>query len=103
MEFNQNHFITTIAPELSKTNSNSKRSVDKTELIVYMDNSMCRNGRKIQEYCARKKMTKTPHPVYSPDLSPCDFWFFGDTKEQLKDQLVTDESDLEDKLTDIWG
>jgi hypothetical protein len=31
-------------------------------------------------------------------LSLCDFWFFGYAKEQL----ITDRSDLEDKLTDIW-
>jgi hypothetical protein len=67
-----------------------------------MDNSMCHDGRKIQEYFARKKMTRTPLPVYSPDLPPCDLWFFGYAKEQLKDQLITNESDLEDNLTDIW-
>jgi hypothetical protein len=45
---------------------------------------------------------ENPHPVYFPDLSLCDFWFFGYAKEQLKDQPITDESHLEDKLTDIW-
>jgi hypothetical protein len=32
---------------------------------VHMDNSMCLNGCKIQEYWR--------HPGYFPDLSPCDF------------------------------
>jgi hypothetical protein len=50
----------------------------------------------------QKKDDENPYPVYSPDLSPCDFWFFGHAKEQLKDQLIMDKSDLEDKLTDIW-
>jgi hypothetical protein len=45
---------------------------------------------------------KNPHPVYSPDLLTSDSWFFGYAKEQLKDHLITDENDLEDKLTDIW-
>jgi hypothetical protein len=74
-------FFAAIAPELSKKSSNSKRRVDEKELSVHMDNSMCHNGRKIQEYFARKKMTKTLHSVHSPDLSPCDFWFFGRAKE----------------------
>jgi hypothetical protein len=69
-------FTAVIAPELSKENSNYKRRVDKTELIAHMDNSMCHNGRKIQEYFARKN-DENPHPVYSPDLLPCDSWFFG--------------------------
>jgi hypothetical protein len=66
-----------------------------------MGNFMCHHGRKIKESFARK-MTRTPHPVYSTDLSPCDFWFFGYAKEQLKDRHITDESNPEDKLTDIW-
>jgi hypothetical protein len=64
---------------------------------------MCHNGRKTQEHLANKKRQGPPHPVYFPDLPLCDFWFFSHAKEQLKDRLITDESDLEDKLTDIWG
>jgi hypothetical protein len=47
-------------------------------------------------------MMRVPHPVYSPDPSPCDFWFFGYAKERMKDQAITDD-DLEDKLTEVWG
>jgi hypothetical protein len=99
---NQNHCPAVMAPELSKEESNAKRRVDKKQLVVHIDNSICHNGRKIQEYFARKKMTRAPHPVYSPDLSPCDFWFFGHAKEQMKDQIIMDESDQEDKVTDVW-
>jgi hypothetical protein len=72
MEFDHDHFLAAIAPELSKENSNSKPKVDRKELIVHIDNSMCHNGHMIQKYCARKKMTRIAHPVYSPYLSPCD-------------------------------
>jgi histone-lysine N-methyltransferase SETMAR len=101
-KFNQDHFLAAIAPHLSSENSNARRRVDKKELLVHMDNSMCHNGRKIREYFARKNMTRLPHPAYSPDLSPCDFWFFGYAKERMKDRVVTDEDDLEDKLTEVW-
>jgi hypothetical protein len=72
-------------------------------LIMHMNHSMCHDGRKIREYFARKKMTRTSHPVYSPYLSPCDFWFCGYAKEQLEDRPITDESDLENRLTNTWG
>jgi hypothetical protein len=64
MEFNQDHFLAAIAPELAKENSNSKRRVDKKELIVHMNNSMCHNGREIQEYLAIKTMTRTPSSFF---------------------------------------
>jgi hypothetical protein len=79
-KFSQNHFLAAFITELSQENSNSKRRVDKKELILHMDNAMCYNGREIRECFARKKMMRILHPVNSPDLSPCDFRFFGYTK-----------------------
>jgi NAD dependent epimerase/dehydratase family enzyme len=49
-----------------------------------------------------KKLKRIPHPVYSPDLSQCDLWFFGYAKEQMKDQTITSDDDLEGALTDNW-
>jgi hypothetical protein len=48
-----------------------------------------------------EKNDESPSSISSPDLSPYDFWFFGYAKGQLKDQLITDNSDLGDKLTAI--
>jgi hypothetical protein len=47
-------------------------------------------------------MTKIPHSVYSPYLSPCDLWFFGHAKEQTKDQIITSEDDLKGNFTEVW-
>jgi hypothetical protein len=63
---------------------------------------MCHDGRKIQEYFARKKLTRVPYPVSSPDLSPWDFRFFGYAQEQMIDSIIRDEDDLEKKLTEVW-
>jgi hypothetical protein len=35
------------------------------------------------------------HPVYSPELSPDDVWLFSCAKKQMKDQVLTDEGDME--------
>jgi hypothetical protein len=45
-------------------------------------------------------MMGVPHPVCSPDLTPCDFCFFGYAEERMKHQITTSEDDLEDKLTE---
>ena len=59
-----------------------------------------------------------PHPLYSPDLAPCDFWLFPklrccryDTTEEMKEALtkVTDTLTQEDfhgalpKLLERWN
>jgi hypothetical protein len=47
-------------------------------------------------------MTRAPHPMFSPDRSPCDFWLVGYANEQMKDQRIRSEDDLEVALTDVW-
>jgi hypothetical protein len=61
------------APELSKENASAKRTVGKNQLVGHMDNRMFQNGCRIREYFALKTVMKVPQPVYSVDLSPCDF------------------------------
>jgi hypothetical protein len=75
----------------------TRRIVGKNQLVIHMDNSLCRNGRKIPEYFARKRVMIVSHPVYSPDLSLCDFVFFRCPSEGMKDQIIKNEDYLENK------
>jgi histone-lysine N-methyltransferase SETMAR len=52
-----------------------------------MDNSMCHNDRKVTDELANLKFDRVPHPPYSPDLSPCDFWPFEMLKQKIRDQV----------------
>ncbi|PNF23921.1 hypothetical protein B7P43_G12846 [Cryptotermes secundus] len=38
----------------------------------------------MKEFLARNKMAVVPHPPYSPDLAPCDFFLFPKMKINLK-------------------
>ena len=40
----------------------------------------------VREFLTKKNMTTVPHPAYSPDLAPCDFYVFLKMKLQLKGQ-----------------
>jgi hypothetical protein len=37
-----------------------------------------------QQFLAKHKMAVIPHPPYSPDLAPCDFFLFPKMKLKLK-------------------
>jgi len=41
------------------------------------------------------KFKVVPHPPYSPDLAPSDFWFFPKLKEILKGQHFSSEAKVE--------
>jgi len=41
------------------------------------------------------KFTVVPHPPYSPDLEPSEFWLFPKLKETLKRQHFSLDADVE--------
>ena len=41
------------------------------------------------------KFTVVPHPHYSPDLSPSDFWLFPKLKETFKGQHFSSDAEVE--------
>ena len=51
-------------------------------LIIHHDNALAHRSFKVSQFLAENNMTVVPHPSYSPDLAPCDFysspsWSFG--------------------------
>ena len=47
------------------------------------DNAPAHKSAMVQEYLKESGLDVLDHPPYSPDLSPCDFWWFPGLKEML--------------------
>lgn len=52
-------------------------------LRLLHDNAPAHKARLVTEFLASEKVTVLPHPPYSPDLAPCDFFLFPKLKFQL--------------------
>jgi hypothetical protein len=70
-----------------------------------MDNSMWHNGHRVVDKLRRLNILRALHPSYSPDISPCDFWIFGDLKRKLKnchlqgpEEILTAFQELTDNI-----
>jgi hypothetical protein len=50
----------------------------------------------------RLKMTRLPQSAYRPDLSPCDFWFFGFAKQAIQDEVFDNADQLMQRLHSIF-
>lgn len=48
--------------------------------LLHHDNAPCHTSLVIREYLAQRNIPVYPHPPYSPDLAPCDFWLFLELK-----------------------
>jgi len=48
-----------------------------------------------------KNMMVIPHPPYSPDLAPCDFFLFPRMKGQMKGKCFADVSEVKKKMLEV--
>ena len=51
--------------------------------VLHHDNAPAHTARSVREFLA-KNIPILPHPPYSPDLAPCDFYLFPKLKLKLK-------------------
>jgi hypothetical protein len=68
-----------------------------------MDNSTCHNGSKVVSKFEQHHIFRLPHPPYSPDISPCDFWLFGLLKGIMKDREFHCPELIEEAITVAWN
>ena len=62
----------------------------------HQDNTPVHNPILFTEYLSKMGIKTVPHPPYSPDLAPCDFWLFPklrgcryETNEEMKEAVTT--------------
>jgi histone-lysine N-methyltransferase SETMAR len=62
------------------------------------DNARPHDNKEVLDYLKEQGLQLMPHPPYSPDLAPCDFWLNDYIKRHLPDQ--TDEESLFKSVTE---
>jgi hypothetical protein len=69
--------------------------------MVHVDNAPVHNLRMTRNVFEHNPLKRLPHPPYSPDISPSDFYLFGNAKRALIGQEISDEISLLDAVTDL--
>ena len=61
----------------------------------HQDNAPVHNSILVTDYLSKMGIKTVPHPPYSPDLAPCDFWLFPklrgccyETIEEMKEAVM---------------
>ena len=49
--------------------------------MIHMDNAPCHNSDSVSNEIKKYGLARMPHPPYSQDIAPYDFWLFGFLKE----------------------
>ena len=54
------------------------------KLFIQHDNTPAHRSFKVSQFLTKNNMTVIPHPPYSPNLGPCDFFLFPKLKLRMK-------------------
>ncbi len=66
---------------------------DLHQWILHHNNAKPRVLRATTEFLENEFVATCPHPPYSPDLAPCNFWLFPYLKKQLQGQWFSTRGD----------
>jgi hypothetical protein len=76
MKFNADYYISHILGPLAEWRRSQVGGSDR-RLYVHADNARPHTAKKVTEFLAGNGMKRAPHPPYSPDLPPHEFYHFG--------------------------
>jgi histone-lysine N-methyltransferase SETMAR len=57
---------------------------DRRKLVVHADNAKPQVAKRVKQYLGENALRSAPHPPYSPDLAPRDFFPLGYVKGMLQ-------------------
>jgi histone-lysine N-methyltransferase SETMAR len=101
--FAQHSFLSDILPDFGGEKLRYRRKSPGQEFFLHMENSKCHNAKKITGKLQKKHITRVPHPPYSRDLSPCDFWFFGMVTQKIKNREFCSAQEIFRSSSDAWS
>ena len=67
----------------------------------HQDNAPVHNSILVTDYLTKIGIKTVPHPPYSPDLAPCDFWLFPKLKEKLRGCRYETIEEMKEAVTKV--
>ncbi len=67
----------------------------------YQDNAPVHNSILVTDYLTKTGIKTVPHPSYSPNLTPSDFWLFTKLKEKLRGCRYETIEEMKEAVTKV--
>ena len=104
------YFVNNVIDVIQENDIMRDAQSHKKKLMIHYDNAPWHTSKFVTDYLMHTKLKKVPHPMYSPDLAPCDFGVFGLMKNSLENCEFETEEELIDaikvfftqKKSDFW-
>ena len=68
--------------------------MQKKKVLFHQDNAPCYKSMKTMVKLNELSFELFPHPLYSPDLAPWDYWLFADLKKMLQRKIFDSNEEV---------
>ena len=75
--------VRTFYPGVIQDTEQKRPTTGVKDVLLHHDNASPHKAKIVKDYLEEQELQVLPHPPYSPDLAPCDFWLFPTLKECL--------------------
>jgi hypothetical protein len=96
--FDQSFFVDIVLSSLKQKLAQNPDSNPEKGHFLHLDNT---RPHLADREMRSNNLTRVPHPVYSPDLAPADFWLFGYLKMMLEGHSFQTAEELQEKVKNI--
>jgi histone-lysine N-methyltransferase SETMAR len=100
-KMNAVYFAANIIKDIREACYPHGRNTHDRKFVLHLDNCPLRNTKTVADAMEGSDLKRMPHPPYSPDLAPCDFFLFGYLKQALIAKDYTSPEDLLSEVTEI--
>ena len=80
-----------------------KRSDLKASWILHQDNARPHTSSLTREFMSKNGVETIPHPPYSADLAPCDFWMFPTLKKELRGRRFVSKTEIQNAIQNFFN
>ena len=101
-KFNGKYFIDEILDPIYEITTPLREEFGRN-IILHYDNARPHTSRKVTDYLESHDIEKAPHPPFSPDIAPSDFYLFGYIKQKIAGRHFEDPEDLYSAVDDIFS
>jgi histone-lysine N-methyltransferase SETMAR len=88
-------FVEVCLPQVFEKICSDRPNSGLRQIRLHYDNATSHTSQLVTKYLADNKVDVMPHPPYSPDIAPCDFWLFSKLKRELRGQRFADEDEVD--------
>lgn len=99
--YTSEYFVDNIVKKLDQNKQQIWPGRGRHLINLHLDNASVHNSAYTQNELDQTIFKRTPHPPYSPDLAPSDFFLFGYIKNKLKGHSYNDLIELYEAIIEI--